>query len=243
MIATTTSTVTTRAFGRYSRRAPGHGREGRDREVDPDQARERGAEGDPDHADDRGDAGEPAVAAGARVEMREPHRERHRRERGEVVLAEERRLPGAEVAEEALDRPDVRGSVHHDEREHHEPQALAAVDHVDGAEHQHADLDELARATNASEPFDRRGHEDPAGEHRRRQRGRARSVSGGRAARITRASVQIPRTTSDTSEGVIERLVEPALTVRCGWSGARISEISSVTRNASNSGSRSDRRR
>ena len=51
------------------------------------------------------DPGESPVPAGARVEMREPHHERHRREGGEVVLAEERRLPGTEVVQELLASP------------------------------------------------------------------------------------------------------------------------------------------
>ena len=114
------------------------------------------------------------MAARSRVEVREPDHERHRRERREIVLAEERGLPGAEVVQPLLDRPDVCSGVHRHECEDDQPGSLAGVDHVDRTERQRRDLDELPARDERVAPVERGGDEDPAREYARRGEHRPR---------------------------------------------------------------------
>ena len=120
-------------------------REERDRrrgEIEAEQARERGAERDADSADDPRRLREPPPARGAGIEVREPDAEGHRPEGGQVVRAEERPL-ALTVDQEALDRPDVCRRVHREQRDDERPDAIAAVEHVDRAQRERAELDQL----------------------------------------------------------------------------------------------------
>ena len=159
-------------------------------EVDPDQARERGAEDRPDHADHEPRDGEQAGIAAARVDALEPDRGGECREGGEVVLAHERALALLIRGEEADEAPGGRDGREGDDEDEKRAQAFWRVDEDRCSEPEQAELDELAGGRDRIGAVRERGDGDERAECRRRdeqparrKRSRPQAVQGEDAGR------------------------------------------------------------